>query len=79
MAHHSTSTGSGHRTRPDALLDSATAVAHGKVYLAVERGTAIPEGWAADADGNPTTELSAETRVPLPPSTSMPAPEEVRA
>jgi LDH2 family malate/lactate/ureidoglycolate dehydrogenase len=33
-----------------------TAVARGKVYLAAERGTAIPEGWAADADGNPTTD-----------------------
>jgi LDH2 family malate/lactate/ureidoglycolate dehydrogenase len=33
-----------------------TAVARGKVYLAAERGTEIPEGWAADADGNPTTD-----------------------
>jgi LDH2 family malate/lactate/ureidoglycolate dehydrogenase len=33
-----------------------TAVARGKVYLAAERGTDIPEGWAADADGNPTTD-----------------------
>ncbi len=39
------------------VMDLAnTAVARGKVYLAAERGTAIPEGWAADADGNPTTD-----------------------
>jgi LDH2 family malate/lactate/ureidoglycolate dehydrogenase len=39
------------------VIDLAnTAVARGKVYLAAERGTAIPAGWAADADGNPTTD-----------------------
>ncbi|TCO45014.1 LDH2 family malate/lactate/ureidoglycolate dehydrogenase [Kribbella antiqua] len=39
------------------VMDLAnTAVARGKVYLAAERGTAIPEGWAADAAGNPTTD-----------------------
>jgi LDH2 family malate/lactate/ureidoglycolate dehydrogenase len=39
------------------VMDLAnTAVARGKIYLAAERGTAIPEGWATDADGNPTTD-----------------------
>lgn len=39
------------------VMDLAnTAVARGKVYLEAERGTEIPEGWAADADGNPTTD-----------------------
>ncbi|MEU4602324.1 Ldh family oxidoreductase [Kribbella sp. NPDC023972] len=39
------------------VMDLAnTAVARGKVYLAAERGTEIPAGWAADADGNPTTD-----------------------
>ena len=39
------------------VMDLAnTAVARGKVYLAAERGTEIPEGWAADAEGNPTTD-----------------------
>ncbi|MFI7062744.1 Ldh family oxidoreductase [Kribbella sp. NPDC050124] len=39
------------------VMDLAnTAVARGKVYLAAERGTEIPEGWAADSDGNPTTD-----------------------
>lgn len=38
------------------VMDMAnTAVARGKVYLAAERNTEIPEGWAADAEGNPTT------------------------
>lgn len=36
-----------------------TAVARGKVYLAAEQGAAIPEGWAADADGTPTTDPQA--------------------
>lgn len=39
------------------VIDLAnTAVARGKVYLAKERGTPIPDGWAADAEGNPTTD-----------------------
>ena len=39
------------------VMDLAnTAVARGKVYLAAERGEPIPEGWAADADGTPTTD-----------------------
>ena len=42
------------------VMDLAnTAVARGKVYLAAERGTGIPEGWAADADGNATTDPAA--------------------
>ncbi|WP_433020469.1 Ldh family oxidoreductase [Kribbella sp. CA-294648] len=39
------------------VMDLAnTAVARGKIYLAAERGTPIPPDWAADADGNPTTD-----------------------
>ena len=39
------------------VMDLAnTAVARGKIYLAAERGEPIPEGWAADADGVPTTD-----------------------
>jgi LDH2 family malate/lactate/ureidoglycolate dehydrogenase len=42
------------------VMDLAnTAVARGKVYLAAERGTTIPPGWAADADGDPTTDPQA--------------------
>ncbi len=39
------------------VMDLAnTAVARGKVYLAAERGEQIPDGWAATADGTPTTD-----------------------
>ena len=39
------------------VMDIAnTAVARGKIYLAEEKGVPIPEGWAADADGVPTTD-----------------------
>ena len=39
------------------ILDIAnTAVARGKVYLARQRGEPIPQGWALDAEGRPTTD-----------------------
>ncbi|RKT79388.1 LDH2 family malate/lactate/ureidoglycolate dehydrogenase [Terracoccus luteus] len=42
------------------VLDLAnTAVARGKVYVAADRGEPIPSGWAADAEGNPTTDARA--------------------
>lgn len=42
------------------VMDLAnTAVARGKVYLAAERGEAIPADWAAAADGTPTTDPAA--------------------
>ncbi|MGC6452335.1 MAG: Ldh family oxidoreductase [Candidatus Puniceispirillaceae bacterium] len=42
------------------LLDFAhSAVARGKIYLAHEKGLAIPSGWALDADGAPTTDAAA--------------------
>ncbi|MDP6070016.1 MAG: Ldh family oxidoreductase [SAR202 cluster bacterium] len=42
------------------FIDMATsAVAAGKLGVAVARGKAIPEGWVLDADGNPTTDPSA--------------------
>jgi len=38
-------------------LDMATSVvAGGKLWLAVDKGTPIPLGWALDKDGNPTTD-----------------------
>jgi LDH2 family malate/lactate/ureidoglycolate dehydrogenase len=38
-------------------LDMATSVvAGGKMLLARDKGTSIPEGWALDKDGNPTTD-----------------------
>lgn len=40
-----------------AVMDIAnTAVARGKIYLAAERGQDIPQFWAADSDGVPTTD-----------------------
>ena len=39
------------------ILDMATSiVARGKVILAAERGEPIPEGWATDKRGHPTTD-----------------------
>ena len=39
------------------ILDMATSiVAGGKIILAAERGEPIPEGWAVDKQGNPTTD-----------------------
>ena len=37
--------------------DMATSVAAGgKILLAIDKGISIPEGWALDRDGNPTTD-----------------------
>ena len=42
------------------VLDFAhSAVARGKIYLAREKGEAIPPGWALDSDGHSTTDASA--------------------
>ena len=38
---------------------STTAVALGKITMARAAGEAIPEGWAVDAEGNPTTDPEA--------------------
>jgi ureidoglycolate dehydrogenase (NAD+) len=46
--------------RPPLLLDMATAtVALGKIQNAQSAGEAIPEGWALDAEGRPTTDPGA--------------------
>lgn len=43
-----------------AVLDIAnTGVARGKIYAAAEKGAPIPEGWALDAAGRPTTDPAA--------------------
>ena len=49
------------------VLDMATSqVAIGKVFLAREQGTAIPETWAVDERGAPTTDAeAARSAVPL--------------
>lgn len=50
------------------LLDMATAlVARGKIVEASKRGDTIPEGWALDGEGRPTTDArAAEQGVVLP-------------
>jgi LDH2 family malate/lactate/ureidoglycolate dehydrogenase len=50
------------------LLDIANSgVARGKIYLARNRGERIPEGWALDADGAPTTDpVAAIAGIALP-------------
>ncbi len=45
---------------PPMILDIAnTAVARGKLYLARQRGEPIPDHWAIDAQGRPTTDPQA--------------------
>jgi len=42
------------------VMDMATSlVAKGKISLALKEGKSIPEGWALDKDGNPTTDPAA--------------------
>jgi len=53
---------------PPLVLDMATSVvARGKVVEHAKRGECIPEGWALDAEGKPTTDaVAAERGVILP-------------
>jgi len=53
---------------PSMVLDMATSmVAKGKISLAIKEGKSIPEGWALDKDGNPTTDpLAANIGALLP-------------
>jgi (2R)-3-sulfolactate dehydrogenase (NADP+) len=45
---------------PPIVVDLALSkVARGKILTASKRGEPIPEGWAKDADGNPTTDAAA--------------------
>ena len=41
------------------FYQSTTTVALGKITMAKAAGTSIPEGWAVDKDGNPTTDPEA--------------------
>lgn len=48
------------------MLDMATAVvAWGKIAHARDAGAALPEGWALDREGNPTTD-AARANIPMP-------------
>jgi LDH2 family malate/lactate/ureidoglycolate dehydrogenase len=45
---------------PPVVVDMATSVvARGNIIMAARQGRPIPEGWALDADGNPTTDARA--------------------
>ncbi|KZD12036.1 Ldh family oxidoreductase [Oceanibaculum pacificum] len=46
--------------KPPLVMDlSLSVAARGKVVLAAKEGKPIPEGWALDSDGNPTTDSKA--------------------
>ena len=48
------------RSQPPIVVDlSLSAVARGKIMVAARDGKPIPEGWALDSDGNPTTDAKA--------------------
>jgi len=48
------------RSQAPLLIDlSLSKVARGKVMVAAKQGEPIPEGWALDRDGNPTTDAEA--------------------
>lgn len=47
---------------------SLSKVARGKVMAAAKAGEAIPEGWALDADGNPTTDPNAALKGTMVPA-----------
>jgi (2R)-3-sulfolactate dehydrogenase (NADP+) len=57
------------RGAPPLVIDlSLSKVARGKVMVAADRGESIPEGWALDAHGQPTTDPKAAlegTMVPM--------------
>jgi ureidoglycolate dehydrogenase (NAD+) len=45
------------KEHPPLILDMATSVvAYGKLSVAMDKGEPIPESWALDAEGNPTTD-----------------------
>ena len=46
----------GNRHRPLSLDIATSVAARGKLDLAIDKGVAIPEGWALDKDGNPATD-----------------------
>jgi (2R)-3-sulfolactate dehydrogenase (NADP+) len=48
------------RTQPPLVIDlSLSAAARGRIMVAARDGAAIPQGWALDRDGNPTTDARA--------------------
>lgn len=46
---------------------ASSVVARGNIILAAQRGESIPEGWALDPDGHPTTDAEAALKGPVLP------------
>ena len=56
------------RGAPPIVIDLAlSTVARGNILKAAQAGTPIPEGWATDAEGNPTTNAAAALKGTLTP------------
>ena len=57
-----------HRGRPPVVVDMALSrVARGRILTAAQKGEPIPEDWAVDARGQPTTDAAAALRGALQP------------
>lgn len=57
-----------HRGHPPVVVDMALSqVARGKILTAAQKGDAIPEGWALDESGQPTTDAKAALKGSLQP------------
>lgn len=57
-----------HRGHPPIVVDMALSqVARGKILTAAHKGEAIPEGWAVDESGTPTTDAKAALKGSLQP------------
>jgi (2R)-3-sulfolactate dehydrogenase (NADP+) len=57
------------KERPPIVVDLALSmVARGRIMAAAQKGQAIPAGWAADEDGQPTTDAQAALKGTLLPS-----------
>lgn len=55
--------------QPPLVIDlSLSKVARGKIMAAAKAGEQIPEGWALDADGNPTTDPAAALKGTMVPA-----------
>jgi (2R)-3-sulfolactate dehydrogenase (NADP+) len=56
------------RAKPPVVVDMALSqVARGKILTAAQKGEAIPEGWAVDEHGTPTTDAAAALKGALQP------------
>ena len=57
------------RSAPPLMIDlSLSAVARGKIMVAAREGKPIPEGWAVDKEGRPTTDAKAALEVSMLPA-----------